>query len=151
MASDAPAADLSDGVLWQSRQDVDPRVFRSSRSGVVVGLVACVSLFVIALLGGEVAASPSLARAGVVTSRSSLEVARPPIPELLRTPKWQEERLTKDQQRLLRELDYVTRTQRRKTSSPTPPPQRRMRMSVDPFAHSAQGRGGRGDPLDGSL
>lgn len=152
MAFDAPAADLGGGAPWQSRQDMDPRAFKPSRTRAVVAVFASVSLIAIALLGGEVAASPSVKRAAIVPQPLSFEVARPPMRELLRTPKGEDERLTKDQRRRLRELDYVTSTQRRKASSPTPfLPKQRVRSSEDPFARSTRATASPGDPLDGSI
>jgi hypothetical protein len=158
IALDTPAADLVE-VHWQSRNEVDPKAFKHSRTTpVLVALLASCALAAVALFGDKVPvlasnASMQLEAASVipVTPREprSAQTTKHDL-ESLPTTKNTEPRWTKVQRHRLAELDYVTRTQRPKSSfvKPLLP---KPGASEDPFARKSTNVSRRGDPLDGSL
>lgn len=152
IAFDAPAADLGDGAPWLSRTDVDPRAFKPSKAPAVLAIFVSAAFVAAAVLGSKLPRSPALERvaaASSLTSMPAVRVSRPDVREMMRTPKSEEERLTSDQKRRLREIDYTTRMHGRKVHSLTP--LLGTRPSEDPFSRRAKPGAHSGDPLDGSF
>lgn len=151
---DAPVAvDLVDGTPWQSRRDVDPKAFKPSRLPVLLGAVLTVAFAGVAFFEGDAikaASASDIEPAKVVNTVT--HGSRREIREQLHTPNRPPgPRFTKDQRHRLAELDYITRTQRPKTSIVKPlvvkPGPAR---SEDPFQSGTRAPL-RGDPLDGSI
>jgi len=166
-ALDEPAADLANGAQWHVRTVEDDTRFRDatkrSRYGVLGLVILAICTAGLGVAWADVDGGTSASTASMKTEARAVEAADPALAKAIRNVRAAEEvphhskrdleRLTKEQQRRLRELDLARRMRgddkrdARRIAAGKPIVVPYENVSADPFGKSVSPF----DPLNGSL